>query len=170
MATMYRTSIPMAITFAIGMFFLFDYFLVIPKELKQVATDFNQWGVVIAAAAMGVGVANLLKIHGRHISKRTPGQWYNSVACLAMVFLFPLLAILGADDAFNRLYFTINQPISGTIYMSTVFYLYSAAYRAFRVTRLSALLLLALRFFRSSNECPHWRNHLGRIPSNRRMG
>lgn len=136
----------MMITLILGMFFLFEYFFQVPA-VSALARDLNQWSVVISAAALGLGGANMLRIHGQHIAKRTPGQWYNSAILVVMLALFPIVYLMGAEGVFNWTYATVNQSIGGAIYATSVFYLYSGAYRAFKVTRLSTFILLVSGMF-----------------------
>lgn len=140
-----RRTIPITITFVAGMILFADYFLKVPfvGDATQILMNFV---IVIAGFALGLGAGNIVLIHGQHIRKRTPRQWYFSAWLLIVMIVF---VVIGVG-------FTVNAPayvwlfnntltaISTTTYSLLAFSIASAAYRAFRFrTKEGAVMLIA---------------------------
>lgn len=133
MSEVLRKSIPLGITFIIGSVFLVEWFFVIP-EMRDVTRLLTDFGMTIAAAALGLGGINLLARHGGYIRKRTPKQWYNSAALIASLLLFIIVGVQQGSTGSNYqwIYNYIVVPLTSTMYASIAFFLASASYRALR--------------------------------------
>ncbi|MDD4079777.1 MAG: hypothetical protein PHP58_08770, partial [Eubacteriales bacterium] len=64
-----RREVPIAVTFVAGILFLLDYFIKIPYVSENVVGQFLDWAIIIAAFALILGAANLLRIHIQKIIK-----------------------------------------------------------------------------------------------------
>ena len=63
-----RTTIPLVITFVVGIFMLGEYF--IPHwQYQQVKVQILEFGTVVAASAFFLGVINLLQVNFRPLSR-----------------------------------------------------------------------------------------------------
>ncbi|KPV65190.1 MAG: hypothetical protein AOA65_0340 [Candidatus Bathyarchaeota archaeon BA1] len=147
MSAIVRRTIPLVVTFIVGMFLLFEYFFMVPAA-KAFGKDLLSWGVVILAFAMGLGAIVVSQVHVRHVLKRTPGQWYYSMILLAMLVLYLIVGLaltpLAAHPSWTWLYWATFGPLSATMYSILVFYMFSAAQRAFRARTKEAALLLVV--------------------------
>jgi cation transport ATPase len=88
-----------------------------------------------------------MRVHFRLIQKRAPGRWLYSAW---LIGFFAILLILGLGNlatgtqnpfykwVFDSVYVSLGQ----TLYAITGFYIFSAAYRAFRARTLDAAILL----------------------------
>jgi len=135
----------MIITFLVGMVMFAEYFFKMPY-VADVANMMRNFGIVIAAFALGLGAANLLIIHGRHIRKRTPKQWYFSAWLFIVMFTFIAVGVGFTVNApaYVWLFENTLTPVSTTTYSLLAFFIASAAYRAFRFrTKEGALLLIS---------------------------
>ncbi len=145
MSLFVRRTIPMLITFVAGIILFIDYFLRVPY-VPSVAGMLLDFGIVIAAFALGLGAANLVMIHGRHIRKRTPRQWYFSAWMFIVMIVF---IVIGVSFSMNSpmyiwLFDNTLTAVSTTIYSLLAFFIASGAYRAFRFrTKEGAVLLIS---------------------------
>ncbi len=82
---------PIATVFAIaaGLIVLAGYFIEVPV-LQAVRTAFLQWGILLAAAAMLVGIGSLLGAHWEKIRTGAKGSAYSALLILAFSGTFLL--------------------------------------------------------------------------------
>jgi len=140
-----RRQLPLLILCIAALALMVDYFLKIAGT-GAVATDLGNWGVVLAAFALGFGAVNLFYVHVRHISRRTPGQWLYSIVLLFMIVLTTCVGVflLPTSAQYQWLYNSTLFALSATIYSSTGFFIASGCYRALRARNSeSAVLLIA---------------------------
>lgn len=140
-----RRTIPMLITLVAGLVLFIDYFFRVPY-VPPVASMLLDFGIVIAAFALGLGAANLVMIHGRHIRNRTPRQWYFSAWMFIVMIVFIVIGVSLSMNSPTYVWLFDNTltAVSTTIYSLLAFFIASGAYRAFRFrTREGALLLIA---------------------------
>jgi hypothetical protein len=137
-----RREVPIVVTFLAGILFLIDYFIKIPV-ISGVVGEFETWAVVIAAFALGLGAANLIRIHLQKIIKKGDG-WYNSVLLLACMLIVGISGIgWGQQSSVYEFFFdNLFVPVNGTMFALLAFYLASASYRAFRIRTPEATVLL----------------------------
>jgi len=138
-----RREVPLAITFLAGILFLLDYFIKIPYLSDYVVGHFLDWAIVIAAFALLLGAANLLRIHIQKIVKRKK-EWYNSVILLTGMVVMALVPIIWTQQnvVYEYLFNNIFVHLNGTMFALLAFYIASAAYRAFRIRTKEATILL----------------------------
>jgi hypothetical protein len=154
---MLRRTIPLIITFVVGMVLVISFF--IPhKPFGTLGEDFSVFFDIISVFAFVLGGGNLVWIHGDKISKRRPGWGYSAV-CLAgfAVTLVVGMLKLGnpwgiqgdvteAGSMFDSIYMYIFTPLSSTMFALLAYYVASASYRAFRAKNLEATILLVAAF------------------------
>lgn len=141
-----RRTVPFIITLVAGVWMIVDFLFKLPT-IQSWATIMTNWGVVIAAFAMGLGAVGLTNLHARQIQRKSK-NWYNSVILLVAMYSVAILGILKGpkDPAYDWMFTNILTPLSSTVYASIAFYITSAAYRAFRARSLEAAVLLASGF------------------------
>ena len=137
-----KRNLPVAISFVAGLFMIFD-FTFKSAFIQGAAKHLQNWSVVVAAFALGLGAVSLLRLHGRNIARRTPG-WINSAVLLAALLFMTFQGIaFGTKDKWYMFAFdNMLTPLSAAVYASLAFYIASAGYRAFRVRSLEAGILL----------------------------
>src|SRR5690554_197021 len=138
-----RREVPIIVTFVAGILFLLDYFVKIPYLSEYVVGEFESWAIVVAAFALALGAANLIRIHIQKIIKRKD-DWYNSVVLLVAMFTMAIAAIIWTqqNEVYSYLFDNMFVHLNGTMFALLAFYIASAAYRAFRVRTKEATVLL----------------------------
>jgi len=165
----YRRYVPIAITFLIGMVIIIQYFLV-PAEpvepyqfsLKKVGSDLTNWANLLAAFTVGFGFTNVMLIHGRHISRRTPGQWYYSAWLVFMALVMAIIGLGGESrlginvtaDQYEWMQTYVFGACSGAMYSSLAFYITSATIRSFRARNIETAALLIVGFITLMSRTP----------------
>ena len=104
--------------------------------IQGASKSLQNWSVVVAAFALGLGAVSLLRLHGRNIVRRTPG-WVNSAVLLAALLFMTFQGIVfGTKDKWYMFAFdNMLSPLSAAVYASLAFYIASAGYRAFKIGR-----------------------------------
>ena len=141
-----RTTIPLILTFIVGVFMLGEFF--IPHwQYQAVKALILEFGSVIAASAFLLGVINLTQVNIPRIMERTPDWHYKLVMLVSMVGM----AVVGIIEGENRnkpghiydwLFDYLFTPINQTMFALLAFYIASAAFRAFRARNSEATVLL----------------------------
>jgi len=138
-----RKELPVALGFLAGALVIITNFFTSPL-LAKVKGEFDQWYLITIAFICGVGLLNLVVLHGNKISRKKEGWGYSYVMFFGIVFflVFGLWRNSSSDKWFQWLYDTTISPMNATMYSILVFYIASAAYRAFRIRTKEASVLL----------------------------
>ncbi|MBK8230463.1 MAG: hypothetical protein IT349_06970 [Candidatus Eisenbacteria bacterium] len=120
-----------------------------------IGDQLERWTVIVAAATVVLGVANLLRIHLKKVSAREK-DWQFSLPLIAGVLIMLLFGLAPAStwtalgfraggvsegSPFDFMYQRAYVPMQGTMFSLLAFYVASAAYRAFRIRKMEAGLL-----------------------------
>ncbi|MGE5561515.1 MAG: hypothetical protein ACM3XN_10805 [Chloroflexota bacterium] len=138
-----RKEIPLLITLLAGLIYVIANFFSVPIATSAKNT-LDSWFLISQAFAVLLGVTNLTLIHLRSISTRRTG-WGFSVALLVSMYTVMIYGAFktATDPFFNTIFFkSMINALSGTMFSLLVFYITSAAYRAFRIRSFEASLLL----------------------------
>jgi hypothetical protein len=138
-----RKEIPLLITLLAGLVYVVANFFAIPA-FKTLTPVLDKWFQIATAFAVMVGVVNLSFIHVRNISARKSG-WAYSALLLVALYSSMIYGVFktAADPFFSTIIFgSMITPLSSTMFSLLVFYISSAAYRAFRIRSFEATLLL----------------------------
>jgi hypothetical protein len=137
-----RREVPLALTMIFGLFMVVEFF--VPHHLvKSIGSELQQWTIIVAAAAVVLGVVNVGRIHLDKIQRRKP-DWPYSIFLLVGLVAMAALGIfggIGEETLFNFFYINAYVPMQGTMFSLLAFYIASAAFRAFRIRRVEAGLL-----------------------------
>ena len=143
---LFKTTLPVATCFLTGFLVCIATFIphpVVSKPFELV----NEWAIIIASFAMILGIASLLKRHIGKVRRRVAGWGYSAVTLICLVVTAGVGIVWGMDpnegDPVIWIYDHVNRPLAATMFSLTVFFIASAAYRAFRIRTLGATLLLA---------------------------
>ncbi len=151
---MLKKRIPLLLAFLAGMIPIVSFFFTAPKDGLKVATDsLQEWMLIVAGAALLLGVVNLFQINLKKISQRTKG-WMNGMWLLlsliiagyfglADAFDWRVLGVWDGADAFLWIQDAAFKPLQSTMFSLLAFYVASAAFRAFRVRNVDAGILLS---------------------------
>ncbi len=163
-----RRALIVAITFFSGLFFAAEFFLPVkgageilfphPDDNKNFLTDAIQPAQnvlqIIGALALGLGTYGLVRLHLRNVvQKRT--QWGYSVVLLVAFVTMATFSIWNTlaekelvkktpfvERGFSILFdFTLVQ-LDAAMFSLIAFYIFSAAYRAFRIRSVEASILM----------------------------
>jgi len=137
-----RREIILFITGVVGGLNLFEYFFAV-KEVAAVASTIRTWVVIISAFALGLGIITAFRVHISHVKRKTKGQWPFSIWLMGFFVLLTLIGLWNTkfivyDWTFKYVY----VALSTTLYAITGFYIFSAAYRAFRARNIEAAILI----------------------------
>jgi hypothetical protein len=155
-----RFALISLVTFIAGLFFAAEFFLPVGEDNKNILTDpFQKMQgslQVITALSLGLGTYGLVRLHLRNAVQRR-AQWGYSlvllVAFVVMAFfsiwntmaekgLFGIERTQLLENAFTLLFdYTLIQ-LDATMFSLIAFYIFSAAYRAFRIRSIEASILM----------------------------
>lgn len=114
-----------------------------------VGEQVQTWATVIYNVALGLGAVRLMMSHGKVIQKKGTNWLYSGwlVVLFAVTFIVGIIGYAGTGDPqSNKLYDWVfvnaYTSLDSTFYAMTGFYIFSAAYRAFRARNIDAALLL----------------------------
>ncbi len=141
-----RRTLPLVITFVVGVLMVAEYF--VPHYLYRELTAYMiEWGLILAAAAYLLGIANLLRVNLPKVVERQKDWPYKLVMLVSLVIT--LVAGLIAGEARNQdgqvydwIYDFLFVPLNATMFSLLAFFIASAAFRAFRARNVDAALLL----------------------------
>lgn len=132
----------LAIPLIIAVVMFADYFIAV-KEVNSLAGILRTWALVISSMALGLGVVNLVRVHGKNIYVRKPGIWiFSAVTLITFTLVFLAGVLAKQSDLYNWPFQHVYTTLQQTMYASTGFYIVSSAYRAFRARNVDAALLL----------------------------
>ncbi len=138
-----RLQIPLVITFVVGVFMAVQFF--IPHALVQTPYErLLEWGRIVAAFALVLGIQSLLRTHWDKIRRRRR-DWPYSVAAIAS---FVVMCVIGIGwghrrgTGFDWVFRHIQVPLDATMFSLLAFFIASAAFRTFRARSAEATLLL----------------------------
>jgi len=113
-----------------------DFFIAV-KTYNDFIKQLLVWSVIISGFTIVLGAVNIGVVHGKHIIKKTPGQWYFSLWLIICVIVTFILAagsegIPAMKSAYDYLINNIHTPLTSAAYGLIGFYFASCIFRAFR--------------------------------------
>lgn len=138
-----RKEIPLLITLVSGLIYVIANFFNIPIATSA-KNQLDNWFLISTAFAVLLGIVNLTLLHVRNVSTRRSGWGYSVALLVGMYFVTIYGVFKTANDPFvnDFLYNRMISPLGATMFSLLVFYITSAAYRAFRIRSFEASLLL----------------------------
>ncbi len=144
-----KREIPLILTFLAGMFIVLGFFTPI-QWVQDGQNQFNQYGTILIAASVLLGIMNLFRINLIKVSRRESDWVYKVVLLVGMVGMF-LAGMLNfqhlsvndteAGTPFDWLFNAVYVPLQATMFGLLAFFIASAAFRAFRIRNVGAGLL-----------------------------
>jgi hypothetical protein len=114
-----------------------------PTWFVNANKEVTLWFQIVTALFCALGIVNLTRIHGKRIQQQREGWFFSFLILASMVLFLGIALAVGQQHAlYKNLYNNTIVPLNATMYSILVFYIASAAYRAFRVRTLEATVLL----------------------------
>lgn len=144
-----KRKIPFFITTFVGIFMTAKFFLKV-DFVEAVANEIEQWCVIIVAFAIVLGISNIFRLNLMTIFRRGP-DWHYKIILLVSFLLtalsgFAVFAAKGditGKNVFSFIFMNAYFPLDSTMYALLVFYITSAAFRAFRAKNIESTLMLS---------------------------
>ena len=155
--TKFRKPLIVVVTFIAGLFYSVEFFWHGKgpggdNPLSAWITPMGDWVNVVFGFTLGLGIYNLLQIHGRNIVKLRRG-WYNSAGFYIALIVMTIFAMSQkyGGGSFNKSVYEVLfsgalLSLNATMFSLVAFYIVSAAYRAFRVRSGEAVLMMIAAF------------------------
>lgn len=103
----------------------------------------QNWGIIIAAFALGLAAVGLVLNHTNRILQKRGEEWYLSAFLLAALAITTISGLISRQSPmFLFIYDNIMGPLGAAFYSMISYYLLSAAYRSFRARSAEAAALL----------------------------
>ncbi len=145
-----KREIPVIITLVSGLFCLIGFFVPHPL-IHNLYSDMQNWAIVVVGCTYVLGVANLLRINSRQIQRKERDWVYKIVLIAGMLITMAvgfseLSRYTEVTSRFQWIYRTFYSPMAATMFALLAFFIASAAFRAFRIRSMEALLLAIAAF------------------------
>jgi len=148
MSSLAKKEIPLLLTGIIGLIILLAYFVEFPP-LQNAAGTLTNFGSIITGIMIGVGLVNLVIIHGKNVIDQRKGTWPFSLWLIISMFgtiFVGLWAGVPWGSAGNDIWLFLNNyirsPISITIFSIFGFYVIAAAVHALKIKSIETALFL----------------------------
>ena len=146
MSEVYKRELVFVVTAIVAIVMILNFFFVIPG-LSPVAEQLQAWALIIQLIAIAIGAANLMRVHSSLVQRRVQGRWLYSAWLIGLFAILTILGLInlatGTQNPFYQWVFDhVYVSLGTTLYAITGFYIFSAAYRAFRARTLDAAILL----------------------------
>lgn len=145
-----KRIVPTAIAIAAGLFVLVATLF---PQLGEFGAFFVDLVVILAAFALLLGVANVLRVHGAKLRERQPGSVYSLILIVSMlvVIAIGLPSFSGqpagpSQPVVQWIFQHIQAPIQASLSALLVFLTITAAVRLLRVRSLESAVMLAVVF------------------------
>ena len=149
-----RKEGPMLLSIVAAAIMIFSKYFSLGQQWRLDST-WGNWFLISMATGIGVGFINLALLHYKNVVRRTR-KWWASVVVL--VIMFPYLALIIYEDVTGPhvTWFLdgVTRPIGSTIFAMLAFFIFSAAYRAFRIKTIESSLLLVAAFVAMMGTAP----------------
>jgi hypothetical protein len=188
MSQVYKRELVFVVTGLVALVMILSYFFGtnIPglSGSGSLSAQLQTWAMIIQLMAIGLGAINLIQVHYRQISRKTDMMIYSVVFMVTFAFLLLLglykLATGVELYPYTWMFTYVYTSLGTTLYAITGFFIFSAAYRAFRAKNVDAAILLIGGCFVLLANAPigeviwggfpligNWFNNVGQIPGMR---
>ncbi|MFA5869440.1 MAG: hypothetical protein WC941_07055 [Candidatus Bathyarchaeia archaeon] len=188
MSQIYKREMVFIVTGVVALVMMLDYFFGknIPgiSGAGNISSTLQTWALIIQLMAIGLGAINLIQVHYRQISRKTNmavySAWFMGFFALLLLLGFYKLATGVELYPYTWIFKNVYVSLGTTLYAITGFYIFSAAYRAFRARNIDAAILLIGGIFVLLANAPigeviwggfpligNWFNNVGQVPGMR---
>lgn len=151
---MLKRDMPVIMSSFVGFVVMMDFFFK-QQTLNQWSNTFQNWGIIVAAFALGLASINLARVHVFKVYRREQG-WFTSVILLFTLVLMSAVGIVLTPTSklyvfwFDSVYNTCHSAVGSLL----AFYVASSAFRAFRMRNVEATLMLTSAFICMLGQAP----------------
>lgn len=146
-----RRMIPALIALILGSLLFVDYYVDIPI-INIPAAIINSWVSIMAGGAMLVGGLSVITRYGKSIGKKE-GTWYPLVVLISMIIMM-ITGLPGFEEQYALMIDMIRDPLELAAYGMVVFFITSAAFRAFRMRSIDTVFMVIAAFFAFLHDAP----------------
>jgi len=114
------------------------------QTLTVAENEIQNYGVILAAFALGIASVNLIQVHARNISRGTTlERVYSAILIVSLVGMALVGITKGQNHPTFQFWFNaIMAPSQSTVWALGAFYIASAAFRAFKIKNVDSTVLL----------------------------
>ena len=147
MSEILRREVVFLITGLITVIMFLEYFFF--PTTWNIAETLRTWAVIVINISLLLGGIRLWQAHGGNV-QRKGRDWLYSAWLIVFSFFMLIMGLQGymatglqsSNFFYDWLFRHIYTPLGATLYAITGFYIFSAAYRAFRARNIDAALML----------------------------
>jgi len=147
MSQVLKREVVYAFTGLVTVLMFVEYFFF--ADTWSLAETIRTWAVIVYNISLGLGAIQLLRQHTLNLQRKRDNYGYSAIvlACFALMFLTGMMGYLATgqqtdNGIYNWIFINVYTPLGATLYPITGFYIFSAAYRAFRARNIDAALML----------------------------
>lgn len=147
MSQVLKREVVYAVTGLVTVLMFVEYFFF--PDVWSLAEIIRTWTIIVYNISLGLGAIQLLRQHTLTIQRKRDNYGFSAVllAFFAIMFLTGMAGYLATgqqtdNGIYNWLFVNVYTPLGATLYPITGFYIFSAAYRAFRARNIDAALML----------------------------
>jgi hypothetical protein len=187
MSNVFKQEVVYAVTGIVTVLMLLEYFFF--ADAQMWAETLRTWAVIIFNISLFLGAVRLIMSHSVRIQEQRR-DWQFSGILMALFAIMLLTGIAGyistgvqtSNGIYNWMFNYIYTPLGATLYPITGFYIFSAAYRAFRARNIDAALMLLAGIFVMLKNAPvgeaiwigfkdigNWVQFTGQVPGMRTL-
>ena len=187
MSNVLKQEVVYAVTGLVTVLMLVEYFFF--ASAQPWAETIRTWAVIIFNISLFLGAIRLIMSHSVRLQEQRR-DWQFSGMLLAFFVVMLLTGIAGyiatgvqtSNGIYNWMFINIYTPLGATLYPITGFYIFSAAYRAFRARNIDAALMLIAGIFVMLKNAPvgeaiwigfkdigNWFQFTGQVPGMRTL-
>jgi hypothetical protein len=142
-----RKALPIAAAILCGLLALVDFFIV-DARINAAGAILVEGVTILAAFALLLGILNILNVHGRRLTTRGErGGVYSVFLILGLLATLAFGIMAPASVTMAWVFDHVYLPLQATLAALLAFFAVSAAYRAFRLRSLEAVILLMTSLF-----------------------
>lgn len=101
------------------------------------------WAAIVATFALLLGVVNLLRVHIDRIQNRKKDWFYSGILLISFAVTLLVGRAGPASAGAQAMFEYVLRPLESTFFALIVFFIASAAYRAFRIDNFETFLFVA---------------------------
>jgi len=133
-----------ALAILFGTLVLLGYVFEIPA-LQSIRNLLMQWSVILSAAALLLGLVNMLSVHWNKVGAQEKGWPYSALLLLALLGTFIVGLIFGPDSAIlSALFNDVQQPVEASLVALLAVTLTVAAFRLVARRRNASSIVFAV--------------------------
>ena len=147
MSQMLRREVVYAITGLVTVLMFLEYFFF--PESTSWAEMIRTWSVIIYNISLGLGAVRLTMAHSMNVQRKRENWQYSGLLLVALAIMtltglagYFMTGLQSNNAIYQWMFVNVYTPLGATLYPITGFYIFSAAYRAFRARNIDAALML----------------------------